>query len=187
MDRRGFFRAGVEMVYRGVARELHNRTGGHAARWVRPPYALEEVEFPQACTQCDKCIEACPHDVIFKLSPGTGRVTAGTPALNLLNKGCRLCEDWPCVAACEPGALKLPAAEETGERRLPRLASAYINKKVCLPYSGPECGACAASCPVPGALIWHGTRPEIDPEKCTGCGMCREECIVEPRAVAIEA
>lgn len=185
MDRRGFFRAGVDMVYKGVAQELHNRMDGKAENWVRPPYALDEVEFLQVCTRCDKCVDACPHDVIFKLSEGTGRETAGSPALNLLHKGCRLCKDWPCVTACEPGALKFPETDKTGERPLPRLARVHINTSTCLPYSGPECGACSASCPIPGALIWHGTKPEIDPGKCTGCGLCREACIVEPRAIEI--
>ena len=180
MDRRGFIRAGVDMVYRGVARELHNRMGGNAANWIRPPYALDEVEFLDTCTRCDKCVDACPHDVIFLLP-------TGTPALDLLNKGCRLCADWPCVAACEPGALKFPDTGEFGERPLPRLARVYINTSTCLPYYGPECGACAASCPVPGALIWNGTRPGIDPAKCTGCGLCREACIVEPKAVEVRA
>ena len=185
MDRRGFFRAGVDMVYRGVARELHNRMGGNTSNWIRPPYALDEGEFLQVCTRCDKCVDACPHDVIFTLPPRTGTRAQGTPALDLLNKGCRLCADWPCVAACEPGALKFPATEEAEEHPLPRLAHVHINSSTCLPYSGPECGACAASCPVPGTLVWHGTRPEIEPGQCTGCGLCREACIVEPKAVEI--
>ena len=111
----------------------------------------------------------------------------GTPALDLLNKGCHLCDGWPCVKACEPGALRLP--EETAEhpRGLPDLAAASINTETCLPYSGPECGACASSCPVPGALIWDTNKPRIDPQTCTGCGLCREACIVTPKAIDIQA
>ena len=178
MDRRGFFKAGVDMVYQGVARELRNRVGGRTTQGIRPPYALGEADFLQACTRCGQCIDACPHGVIFLLADET-------PALDLLHKGCRLCQDWPCVAACEPGALRLPETGEDLEPGLPRLARATINTAACLPYSGPECGACAASCPVPGALVWHGTKPGIDADKCCGCGLCREDCIVEPKAVGI--
>ena len=185
MDRRGFFRAGVKTVTRAVARGLHNRMGGHHSSWVRPPYALDEAEFLEACTRCDKCVDACPHQVIFLLPAGRGAILAGTPALDLLNKGCRLCKDWPCVSVCEPRALKFPETGEAQEPPLPRLSRARINPEVCLPYNGPECGACAASCPVPGAMVWHGTKPLIDPDKCTGCALCREDCIVEPKAVEI--
>lgn len=182
MDRRGFFKAGVETVTRVVVR---NTIGTNGARWIRPPYALDETDFLSSCTRCDKCVDACPHQVIFLLAARLGPEVAGTPALDLLHKGCHMCEDWPCISACEPGALKLPELEAGREPVLPRLARVRINAETCLPYSGPECGACAASCPVPGAMIWHGTKPEIDADKCTGCGLCREDCIVAPKAVEI--
>ena len=109
---------------------------------------------------------------------------AGTPALDLLNKGCHLCAAWPCVAVCEPGALKTPEAA-SGEPVLPRVAVAKIDTDTCLPYLGPECGACAESCPVPGAMRWEQSRPRIDPGKCVGCGLCREACILEKKAIHV--
>ena len=53
------------------------------------------------------CIKACPHEIVFPLSPNNGAEVMNTPALDLLNKGCHLCEDWPCVNACETNALKI--------------------------------------------------------------------------------
>ena len=42
--------------------------------------------------------------------------------------------------------------------------------------------------PVPGAIEWEGgIRPVINQEVCTGCAMCRETCITEPKAVDIAA
>lgn len=187
MDRRGFFRTGMEKVSRAVVQEMNTRAASGAAHWIRPPYALDELEFLLTCTRCDKCLQACPHDVIFLLPARTGTKIAGTPALDLLHKGCRLCRDWPCVQACEPGALRLPVTEEGEEPELPHLAGVKINPDVCLPYHGPECGACASSCPVPGALLWDGSKPRIDAERCSGCGLCREACITEPRAVDIQS
>ncbi len=185
MDRRNFFKLGLQKVA-GTAVKLADEAASQRARhWIRPPYALPELEFLLACTRCDKCIEACPHDVIFKLPSRLGAQVVGTPAMDILNKGCHLCNDWPCVSACEPDALRFPVPDEGSEAPLPRLARAEINTSSCLPYQGPECGACKPACPVPGAMTWKMEKPEINPETCTGCGLCREACIVEPKAVNI--
>ena len=69
----------------------------------------------------------------------------------------------------------------------PRLAVAEVDTATCLPYQGPECGACAGSCPVPGALVWELEKPRIDSGHCTGCALCREACIVEPKAIQIRS
>ena len=55
----------------------------------------------------------------------------------------------------------------------------------CLPYLGPECGACNGYCPVPGAMHWQHERPSINDALCTGCGLCREACVIEPKAISI--
>lgn len=160
-----------------------------APQWVRPPFALGEAGFLLACTRCDACIDACPHRIVFRLPKSAGLLAEGTPALDLLGGGCRLCEGWPCVAACAKGALGLPEAPEEGEAEapppLPRLATARIDPSSCLPHLGPECGACADSCPVPGALVWQGTRPAIDPAACVGCGLCLAACITDPGSITL--
>ncbi len=191
MDRRAFFKTGFDEVTKAAVQVADEHVSQRAISWIRPPYALDELEFLLACTRCDKCIEACPHDVIFKLPARLGMQVTGTPALDLINKACHLCEDWPCVEACEPKALQFPEQkkEEREEevRSLPKLAHAEINTQTCLPYNGPECGACASSCPVPGALLWDMEKPHIDLEKCTGCGLCRDACVVNPKAVTIDS
>lgn len=188
MDRRGFFkRIGNKAAEKSVE-IIEKKVNRRAANWVRPPYALDETDFLLACTRCDRCVEACPHDVIFKLAGRLGALVASTPALDILKKGCHQCEDWPCVNACEDKALVLPEPEEEGmERPQPKMARAQINPKTCLPFSGPECGACADSCPVPGALTWDVTLPVVNMFVCTGCGMCREACIVDPSAIDIKS
>lgn len=187
MDRRDFFRKAAGKAAKVVVEEARENVAQRAAHWIRPPYALEELEFLLACTRCKACIEACSYGVIFPLASRLGAQVVGTPALDLLNKACHLCGDWPCVKVCEPGALSLPPVDEQGQLALPRLARAWVNESACLPYRGPECGACAGSCPVPGALLWEWERPRIDQEKCTGCGLCREQCILEPKAIAIRS
>ncbi len=185
MDRRAFFRRGLKEVAEVAVKHVDAQVSRQARRWIRPPYALDELEFLLACTRCEACAEACPQQLIFPLPARLSAQVAGTPALDLLNRGCRLCPEWPCVTACEPGALRRPDSAQDESGGWPELAVATLDTRACLPYLGPECGACAGSCPVPGALLWEGERPRIDADLCVGCGSCREACILEPRAIEI--
>lgn len=183
MDRREFFRHGLDKASRVAVKGAEGLAHRKAAHWIRPPYAIRELEFLLACTRCNACIEACPHQALFTLPLRQGAEVVNTPALDLTNHACHLCEDWPCVTACEPRALQLPVLEEGEPLPLPRIAYASIDTQTCLPYSGPECGACRAACPVDGALQWHMERPRIDTAYCTGCALCREACITSPKAI----
>lgn len=182
MDRRDFLRRGIGKVTEAAVKHADAKVS-QRVNWIRPPFAIAELEFLLACTRCDACIEACPHEVIFPLPARLGADIVSTPAMDLLNRACHLCEDWPCVKACEPGALQLP---DTEEQAWPAMARAKINQDTCLPYLGPECGACAGSCPIPGTLSWQNEKPVIDEAKCAGCGLCREACMLEPKAIKIE-
>ncbi len=194
MDRRAFFKTTFNKSTKTIVDEASRRVNKKASRWIRPPFAIDELDFLLACTRCGDCGVACPHEVIFDLPARLGARVAGTPALDLLNKGCHLCSDWPCVNACSPGALAIKITENESANtdtqpasELPRLAVAAIDSVTCLPFHGPECGACIPSCPVPGALSLAVTRPVINSALCTGCGLCRENCIVEPGAIRIKS
>ncbi len=177
LGRRAFFTTGWNKV---VEKAKQHRS----SRWIRPPYALPELEFLIKCNGCGDCIRACPHDVVFPLSAKSGQPVETTPALDLLNRGCHMCEGWPCVSACETGAL----THSEHSASAPKLAQLAIDTETCLAYLGPECGACAHACPVPGALRWEGgIRPVIEADLCTGCALCREACIVEPKAISVSA
>lgn len=177
LDRRAFFT-------KGWSKAVEKAKPRRSRRWIRPPYALPELEFLIKCNGCGDCISACPHGVLFPLPAKSGQRVENTPALDLLNRGCHMCDGWPCVSACEPEALKRP--EQPGP--MPKLAQVTIDTETCLAYLGPECGACAHACPVPGALRWEGgVRPVIETDLCTGCALCREACIVEPKAIKVSA
>lgn len=185
MDRRDFFRRSFGKAAEVVVKEADAKVKKRAAHWIRPPFAISELEFLLACTRCDACITACPHDVIFRLPARLGADVINSPALDLLKKGCVLCDDWPCVNSCETGALIFPQQDSDTEIVAEKLARAEIDTETCLPYSGPECGACESSCPIPGALVFINEKPEINQELCVGCAMCRQACIVEEKAINI--
>ncbi len=186
MDRREFFRRGGRKITEAVTQVATAKAAARAENWIRPPFAVAEPEFLLGCTRCGKCAEACPHDVIFELPKKMGRQAAGTPAMDLRHRGCHMCADWPCLAACEPEVLKRLGSTEDSPPTPPKLAVLQIDESACLPYLGPECGACASACPVRDALQWEGgVRPVIDQTRCTGCALCREACILDPKAIEI--
>jgi len=186
MDRRGFLKRSVQKTAEHAVEAVEARLKERARRWIRPPFAVAELDLLLGCTRCGDCIDACPHKVIFPLKASLGPDVAGTPAMDLTNNACHLCQDWPCVTACEPGVLKLPPTESETET-LPRLAIARVDTEACLPYLGPECGACAESCPVEGALGWQGDKPVIHPDHCVGCAQCRRACVLDPSAILIQS
>jgi ferredoxin-type protein NapG len=188
MKRRDLFKLGVGKAAEAAGRLAGQKLALRRRTWLRPPFAEPELAFLLACTRCDACIEACEFEVLFRLPAAGGRPVAGSPAMDLLNRGCHMCADWPCVTACEPQALRLPQPADGGPPVPGPLSRVRIDPDTCLPYAGPECGACADSCPVPGALEWEdGVRPVVNQERCTGCALCREACIVDPKAVAVSA
>lgn len=179
LKRRDLFRLGAAKATEIAATMVSEKLALRERDWIRPPFAIDEATFVSTCTKCDKCIEGCPHQVLFRLPDDT-------PAMDLINRGCRMCSEWPCVGACETGALALPVDDTEQHSPVPRLARVAINEQTCLPYLGPECGACQGTCPVPGALTWRdGIKPVINEELCSGCAMCREICIADPKAIDV--
>jgi len=186
MDRRDFFRRGFGKATEVAVKVADKRVSDRAKHWIRPPYAIPELDFLLACTRCNACIEACPHDVIFPLAARLGADVVNTPALDLLKKGCHLCDDWPCVSVCKVNALVFPEVDQDDYVKINKFATAEIDTSSCLPYSGPECGACESACPVKGALVFEREKPDINLEFCVGCALCREACIVEDKAINIK-
>jgi ferredoxin-type protein NapF len=133
----------------------------------RPPHAVAESEFIAGCTRCDACIEACDPHAIFRAPESEGNI-AGTPIIDASGQPCIMCEDMPCVAACEAGVLRIDAPVA--------MALAEINTDTCLAYHGTVCTACVDQCPVENCMTMEGGRPKIDSETCTGCGVCLYVC-----------
>lgn len=134
---------------------------------LRPPGAVDEPTFLEDCTRCGDCIEACPHDAI-QLAPDRFREAAGTPMIDPAKAPCRMCDDVPCVHACEPDVLSLAAPRTMG--------TAMLKPQTCLAHQGQTCTVCFEQCPVSGAIELRAGKPQINQETCTGCGVCFHVC-----------
>ena len=58
MDRRAFFKRGLHKAAEKVVEGVDAHASKRAERWIRPPYALDELEFLLACTRCGECVSA---------------------------------------------------------------------------------------------------------------------------------
>ncbi len=144
---------------------------------LRPPGALPEPAFLDACTRCGLCVHACPHQSLFVFNGKASPELVGTPLLQPERRACHMCEGFPCIEVCEPRALVEP-------KTLPKLGHVVVDATRCLPFLGPECGACRGLCPTPTqALSLRLGRPQVDEDGCIGCGICIEACPTSPKSL----
>ena len=161
------------------------------ASLLRPPGAQGEKDFSARCVKCGKCMEACPYLALFP-APGDQGFAVGTPAIDARAQACRLCEDFPCVRACPTGALR-----DVEQRTDVRMGTAVIDEDLCIAFQGMRCEVCYRTCPLidqaisidyrmrEGDAIHSVFAPVIDEERCAGCGLCVERCVVDEPNVAI--
>ena len=138
---------------------------------LRPPGAITEKAFLQACSRCDECINACPKDAILRVPKKMGFLIHNTPYIDAIRNPCVMCTDLPCIPACPDGAL-LPVQELSDVS----MGYAILDKKKCQAYGDTFCQQCVIDCPVPGAIHQVDSKPIIDKNICTGCGVCMRSC-----------
>ncbi|MBE7492848.1 MAG: 4Fe-4S dicluster domain-containing protein [Planctomycetes bacterium] len=149
----------------------------HGRRFFRPPGAIHEREFLDACSRCGKCVEACPEKVLHLAAENEGP-PKGTPVLRPNHGACTLCGD--CMTACPTGALKPTPVGEI------RIGIAVIQPDSCLGYHNKSCRACHDACPLePNAIDFEATVPKVDSRVCTGCGLCVHACPTRPPSVLV--
>ncbi|NIQ02954.1 MAG: hypothetical protein GWM98_08920 [Nitrospinaceae bacterium] len=150
---------------------------------LRPPGAISERAFLQACTRCDKCMHACPKDAIQRVPKKMGFLIMDTPYIDPKKVPCVMCDDLPCISACPDGAL-LPVPGGPTEVEM---GYAILNKKNCQAYGHTFCQQCVIDCPIPGAITQNQEQqPIIHKNVCTGCGVCVRSCSTVNIPVAIK-
>ena len=159
---------------------------------LRPPGAVSEHDFMARCVKCGKCIEACPYKSLI-VAPVTAGNAAGTPTLNTREQACRLCQDFPCVHVCPTQALR-----DVVERSDVHMGIAVIDEDICIAFQGMRCEVCYRACPLideaitidyrlrEGDAIHSVFAPIINEDKCVGCGLCVERCVVSDPVVPIK-
>jgi ferredoxin-type protein NapG len=163
--------------YHDAAKVFEETAGRKAAvkrpPWVRPPGALAEKEFLEACTRCDDCIKACPPMVIRKAGAELGSI-GETPIILPQENPCEMCDGWPCIAACEPGALRMPKPGV-----LVQIGMISVTEEACYLAQKQPCDYCQVHCPEkPKAILAEtpGKPPRVRLDICTGCGKCAQIC-----------
>jgi len=164
---------------------------GSSSELLRPPGIQSEADFMARCIKCGKCIEACPYAALHVAGPLEGSA-AGTPCIDAREQACRLCADFPCVAACPTDALR-----DVNKRSDPHMGYARIDEEVCIAYKGYRCEVCYRVCPLIDEAITLDFQsmerddihtkfiPTISKQDCTGCGLCVERCAVSEPYVPI--
>lgn len=123
MERKDFIKKGFSLLAGSLLDLAQDITGvidpleSFAKTKQRPPGALaNEKAFLEKCTGCDKCMAACPYNVIT-----IDDLEKRDPFIEQEVQPCRWCEDTPCIKACDSGALRLfhPEASSKESREHP--------------------------------------------------------------------
>jgi len=183
MGRREFFRRSLSFFKEKPAEEYEEVNKAGSLNLIRPPGAVDEAEFLSLCTQCDDCMNACPHGSIMMAGSKFG-AAVNTPVIIPLERPCYLCDDFPCIKACKTKAL-VPVAD----KREVRMGKAFIDFSLCYnegTNSGTMYPMCVLKCPLSGeAISSEDSRPIVNLENCVGCGVCESACQAVNNQVAI--
>lgn len=156
---------------------------------IRPPGALDEEAFLEACVRCGECLKVCPTNALQPTMFEAGIEGVFSPRLvpriGWCEFNCTLCGEL-----CPTGALARLAQPE---KHRAVMGKAQFDKERCLPFAkGKPCIVCEEHCPVPTKAIRFREaevmnengeqvtvkQPYLEFDLCTGCGICETRCPV---------
>lgn len=144
---------------------------------LRPPGALPEAAFLEACTRCGECVKACPAQCIVT-DPAVG---AGAPHVIAERKPCVVCDSLACMSVCPTDALQVVP------RMAIRMGRAVWGEGKCVRPDGEDCRKCIDVCPMGTSAIdvgEDGVSIQVY-DACVGCGQCQYVCPTTPRAIVV--
>ena len=190
MDRRNLLRQGIHFFAKPAVDSVQKKIDKVNAAvdkitrrvpLLRPPGAISEKAFLNACTRCDECVNACPKDAILKAPKKMGFLIMGSPYIDPSKNPCVMCDDLYCISACPDKAL-LPVHSPADVT----MGYAILDKKNCQAYGITFCQQCVIDCPIPGAITQVDSKPVFHKKICTGCGVCVLSCSTVNIPVAIK-
>jgi len=162
------------------------QSAGRSGHPLRPPGARPESQFLGLCTRCGNCLRVCPSQIIRPDAGSSGLAGLLTPTLHFEQDYCRQ-DCVRCTQACPSGAL---APVSLAGKPQARIGRPQIDMDLCLLGNDRDCAACARWCPY-GAIRYvfseqeYTLRPQIDPDRCNGCGACQVVCPTQPRKAIV--
>ena len=181
----GSLAAGIALASLPGAALLAKPKAKHS--FLRPPGAIKEEDFIDQCMRCGQCIQSCPTGFIQPSLLEGGIAGLWTPIVNAQAGSCNW-ECNECTSVCPTNALEKLTLKQKQQFKI---GTAIIDKNRCYTYAdGINCTLCYDACPTPEKAIlyrkvdvwnYQGKKVNInqiyiDPELCTGCGICENIC-----------
>ncbi|MGB4270393.1 MAG: 4Fe-4S dicluster domain-containing protein [Spirochaetota bacterium] len=168
----------------------------HDSFIIRPPGALHESQFLDACIRCGQCMNVCPTNALHPCISEAGFYGMFTPRLISRIGYC----DFTCTRCgqvCPTGAIRKLSLKE---KQKFVIGTAYILHDLCLPWSEQtNCIVCEEVCPVANKAITLEKKivknkkgiqvevllPVVHEDRCIGCGICENKCPVSGQAAIV--
>lgn len=203
VSRRGFVAAAALGAATAMGTKTLFQIGGEKPLPLRPPGSVPEKEFLDLCIRCGECFKVCPGPVLHPAGLDYGLEAMWTPVATPEHAGCHQDCNF-CTQVCPTGAIQ-PLDILVKQKTHMGLAVVNKKTCLPFDGENREdCNLCYVECEQAGyraiemkpieipidreELEAQGfsefvidemskiNAPVVDPEKCTGCGICTYRC-----------